>query len=317
MPLAASRTRPTSDNKSYVKLLISPGFWFSPPYCYGCKSSISILHGGHVHESLCGSIVRSGYGIGHCLEPRCAGDDEPKKSDKVQAVGKNGLKIDAKITDDDKKVEFSVDIGGKEITLPAMAAKVFSVKLEGNKKYTIRLDTDDDDLDPFLVVQDGAGKTVGFDDDGGGKLNSKLIFSPAKDGTFKVYAAALRGTGSLTVKISAADGGGVAPKGAELQVGKKIEGTLSQAVKTVSYKIKLEEDKEYVIDMISPDQMALDPYLILKDANGKILAKDDDGGEGLNARLKFKAPATAVYTIEATSFGQVGVGEFTLEVRKE
>src|SRR5262249_15898564 len=43
----------------------------------------------------------------------------------------------------------------------------------------------------------------------------------------------------------------------------------------------------------------------------------DDGGEGLNARIEFKSPATATYDIVATFAGGSGAGEFTLTVREK
>ena len=81
--------------------------------------------------------------------------------------------------------------------------------------------------------------------------------------------------------------------------------------------MKLAEGKTYVIDMTSPDQKALDPYLRLQDAAGKQLAFDDDSGGGLNARITFRAPATGTYRIVATSFANAGRGEFTLMVREQ
>ena len=246
-----------------------------------------------------------------------AGEDEPK--DKVQTIGKNGLKISGKVTDDDKKFDFELNFQGKDFTLP-MQAKSYSVKLEAGKKYTITMDTDDDDFDPFLVLKDAGGKTVGFDDDGNGKLNAKLIFDCNKAGTYKLFAAALKGTGAYTLKVTEGKGkpgGGDDVKGIDLKVGKKVDGKLNQNVKTIAYKIRLEAGKSYVIDMTSPDQMALDPFLILKDAKGKELDRDDDGGEGLNARIRFSPTATGVYIIEATSFGQSGDGDFSLEVQEK
>jgi len=69
-----------------------------------------------------------------------------------------------------------------------------------------------------------------------------------------------------------------------------------------------------VIDMVSPDPKALDPYLVLQDADRKTLAEDDDSGGNLNARITFRAPADGIYRLRATSFG-AGRGPFTLTVR--
>src|SRR5262245_18893710 len=250
-----------------------------------------------------------GLGLVNAWSGAAAGGDDPK--DKVQTVGKGGLKIGAKITDNDKKFDFTIDLGGKEFQLP-MQAKPYSVKLEANKRYVMTLDTDDDDLDPFLVVQDAGGKTVAFDDDSGGKLNSKLTYSPKKDGTFKVYAAALKGTGAFTLKITEASGAGDPKKVFTVgKAGLKIEGALDNNDRKIDYQIKMKAGKTYRIDLKSKD---FDAYLFLYDANGKKLAEDDDGGDGFNSRIIHKAAEDGTYRITATSLGMQGRGSFALEV---
>lgn len=102
------------------------------------------------------------------------------------------------------------------------------------------------------------------------------------------------------------------------EVGKGLElrGQLDKQTSSLVYQVKLSGNKSYVIDMVSPDQKALDPYLVLTDATGKKLAEDDDSGGGLNARITFRADQDGTYRIQATSFNQ-GVGAFTLTVREE
>jgi serine/threonine-protein kinase len=102
----------------------------------------------------------------------------------------------------------------------------------------------------------------------------------------------------------------------EVGQGLKLRGQLDQQTSTLVYQVKLAAGKTYVIDMVSPDQKALDPYLVLTDAPGKKLAEDDDSGGGLNARIIFRAPQDGTYRIRATSFNG-GSGEFSLSVREQ
>src|SRR5438552_16571706 len=53
----------------------------------------------------------------------------------------------------------------------------------------------------------------------------------------------------------------------------KLKGKLTEEVKDVTYKVKLEEGKTYILHMGGP---GLDAYLYLKDSAGKLLAEDDD-----------------------------------------
>ena len=176
----------------------------------------------------------------------------------------------------------------------------------------------DGTIDPLLFLQDKTGKILAVDDDGGGFPNARILFQCVKDDTYKLFAAALIGEGGYTLTVKE-----VALSAQESKVhevgagGLKIDGKLDKTVRSVTYQVKMEAGKTYVIDMISPDQKALDPFLRLLDSTGKQLAEDDDSGDGLNARITFRAPAAGNYRIVATSFGNFGVGEFSLEVRQE
>jgi CHAT domain-containing protein/tetratricopeptide (TPR) repeat protein len=117
----------------------------------------------------------------------------------------------------------------------------------------------------------------------------------------------------LLLAFAAADD----PKVLEVGKGLKISGTLDKAKPEQVYHVKLDKGGTYVIDMISPNPKALDPFLRLLDASGKMLASDDDSGGGLNARILFPAPATGTYQIVATSFNGAGVGPFTLTVKRD
>src|ERR1700677_4768949 len=86
-----------------------------------------------------------------------------------------------------------------------------------------------------------------------------------------------------------------------------LKGNLGKANKPFfAYNVKCVAGKTYVIDSVSPDQKALDPYLTLLDPAGKKLAEDDDGGEGLNARIMHRAQTSGTYRIVCTSFERAG-----------
>ena len=66
----------------------------------------------------------------------------------------------------------------------------------------------------------------------------------------------------------------------------------------------------------SANAAKLDTYLILlggHGADGKVLARDDDGGPGADSRISRKLPA-GDYTIEATSWASRRVGRYLLNV---
>src|SRR5207253_3030076 len=70
--------------------------------------------------------------------------------------------------------------------------------------------------------------------------------------------------------------------------------------------------QNYQIDMMAKE---LDSYLRLEDSAGKELAKDDDGGGFVHARIYFHCRADGAYrVICTTSFG--GAGPFTLTIQE-
>src|SRR5262249_2699705 len=98
--------------------------------------------------------------------------------------------------------------------------------------------------------------------------------------------------------------------------GLKLRGRLDGQTTDLLYQVQLQAGKTYVIDMVSPDPNALDPYLVLRDAAGKKLAEDDDSGDGRNARITFRAAQGGTFRIQASS-SNAGRGAFTLTVRAQ
>lgn len=76
--------------------------------------------------------------------------------------------------------------------------------------------------------------------------------------------------------------------------------------------------QQIVIRMTSTT--GLDTYLYLRNASGTVIASDDDGGGGVNSRIPrtsgaFTLPATGTYTIDATSYGQLATGSYSIQLQ--
>ncbi|MBI3411873.1 MAG: hypothetical protein HY040_26375 [Planctomycetes bacterium] len=138
-----------------------------------------------------------------------AGGD--KKEEKTHTVGKDGLKIESKLTEDEKRFEYKIVLEGNELdeSQRNMRHKSYKVKLDGGTKYIMTVSAGDDEFDSLLVVLDGTGKILVYDDDGGAgegkQWDSKLDFTPKDGGTFTIHVAGMRDTvGPYTLKIAAA-----------------------------------------------------------------------------------------------------------------
>lgn len=68
--------------------------------------------------------------------------------------------------------------------------KAYNVELEAGKTY--RIDLRSEVLDCFLRIEDAAGMQLAQDDDGGGMLNARLLFTPPATGTYRLIATTFK-----------------------------------------------------------------------------------------------------------------------------
>lgn len=212
------------------------------------------------------------------------------------------VQVDAKLTDEDPKTD------GKHL-------KVYKVELLKDKAYQIDLLSKA--FDAYLVLKTAADETIAEDDDGGGGLNSRLIYVPQKTASFRVVVTTvLPQTGEFTLIV--AEKGAVA-KSPELKLkdGKvEVQGQLADSDPTEfgkhvkAFTCRFEKGTMYRIDLASTD---FDAFLLLVGPDGSKLAEDDDGGGDLNSRLVWNAEITGNYRILASSLMD-GTGAFTLTI---
>jgi hypothetical protein len=58
-----------------------------------------------------------------------------------------------------------------------------------------------------------------------------------------------------------------------------------------------------------------DAYAVIQDQNGNVLARDDDSGGNLNARIVFTLPYTGNYRMLANTLRVGATGAYSLSVR--
>jgi len=85
------------------------------------------------------------------------------------------------------------------------------------------------------------------------------------------------------------------------------------------FKVNLVANNRYSFEMKgvdSNDGSLYDPLLVLRNAAGKSLITDDDSGSGHNALIReFKAPATGIYYLEASSSGTFDIGTYKISTK--
>ena len=193
--------------------------------------------------------------------------------------------------------------------------KTFTFKM--TKGQTYQIDMKSKDIDSYLRLENPAGDEVAKDDDGGGFPDARIIYTPEETGDFKIIATTFGGnsTGKFTLTARDTVIALKNDKGMATYTG-SIEGkdALYKGKKHKAFTFPMEAGKTYQIDHMSTK---FDCYLYLIGPDGKVLAEDDDGGEGLNSRIEFKAEKAGTYRIIATSLGGSGTGDFTFSVREK
>ena len=212
-------------------------------------------------------------------------------------------------------------------------AKTHVVELKKGKRY--RIDMTSAEIDSSLRLEDEAGKILAQDEDGGGGLNARIDFRPPADGRYRIQATTYAGgVGSYVLTVKEMEIvvksqprppklGGPVPASEKIALSAdkkplarqgrlKSEDARDPVIGQPAhvFEVELEANLLYRIDLRSKQ---FDAYLRFIDAKEKELARDDDSGGGLNARILYRPTVKGFYRIIATSFdGRVGDYSLTI-----
>lgn len=182
----------------------------------------------------------------------------------------------------------------------------YQLQIEEAGLYIINMRSQD--LDAFLELTGPEGFALSDDDSGHG-LDARLT-TLLDAGEYTLVARASHGYGqgvySLDISAQAMPDDNDMHNGGPLALDTRVSGWFHG--KEIDYQITLSERLEVVIDMQSAD---FDSYLTL--VGDDIMLSDDDGGDGLDARIEALLEP-GQYTIRAGSFGS-GSGRFSLSTR--
>ena len=194
----------------------------------------------------------------------------------------------------------------------------FRVDLIGGQTYTFNLiRTDSNGLsDPFLLLFDGSGAFIDFDDDSGGDLNSRLTFTAPNSVAFFLAVEDFSvGTGAYTISAITATGpddfrGNVLTMGFIAVDGAVAIGEIETTFDNDWFRVDLIAGQTYTFNLGRADSNGLsDQFLSLFDSTGAFIDFDDDSGGGLNSQLTFTAPNSATFFLGAEDFS-VGTGAY-------
>jgi hypothetical protein len=200
----------------------------------------------------------------------------------------------------------------------------------------IQIDMVSTEVDSYLYLKDQNGTELTHDDDGGGNLNARIVWTLPYTGMYQILANTARPAtfGAFTLQLqslaavqptpvtvtpitqpvaTAIQINTVGTIGLNQQVQNNLTpGTgLYDGEPLQAYTFQCTAGQTFQMDVLSE----WDNYAIIFDAMGNNVAHDDDSGEGLNARIQYSCPQTAMYRLAVTTYSaSTTTGLYTLRV---
>ncbi|MBI3437992.1 MAG: PPC domain-containing protein [Proteobacteria bacterium] len=197
----------------------------------------------------------------------------------------------------------------------------YRVRLEQGQSYRFSLNGGDDHglADPVLHLRDSHGEELATDDDSGEGLNSYLEFTAPNSGTYflDVQSFDQSAFGRYTLSAAAGDIPNDATTDAVLSAdGDSREGTIAPAGDQDWFKINLANGQgvRIAVNAAEGEGALQDPLIVMHGPDGAELARDDDGGQGLNSWMEFVAPAAGAYYLEVRGFSDDAQGRYSISV---
>jgi hypothetical protein len=154
--------------------------------------------------------------------------------------------------------------------------------------------------DPLLEITNAAGQQIARDDDGGEGLNSLIRVQLTAGQTYTVNARFFStGTGAYDLNVTRLQTQSIPAGGGNVQVSGT---TLLTFTPNATGRWSFETTNN-----------TGDPLLEIFDANGTMIARDDDSGQGLNSLIRTQLTAGQTYLVNARFFS-TGTGSYTLNV---
>lgn len=166
----------------------------------------------------------------------------------------------------------------------------------------------------FANESEGTERSVWDFGDGSRSLVPHPQHVYEEGGVYRVTLTACGGSGcdtAVEVVVVETDDGGV------VSGGESVGNRLDYVGDRDRFEFEAPAGAEVTIDLVAAGD-AFDAVLELFDAGGELAGFDDDGGEGLNARIgPLTLPVGGRYTVVARAFDDRGEGDYTLTVAVE
>ena len=170
------------------------------------------------------------------------------------------------------------------------------------------------DFDTYMVVQDEQGQVIGTDDDSGEGYNALLNIALPRSGTYSVLATSYSSdsTGAYDLNVQPVQRLGNLLTNGRIEPGETVVAD-TQFRRGNTYTFQGQAGQQVEVALNSSD---FDTYVILQNDRGEIVAENDDGSDGTNSLLNAVLPSSGTYTVVAASYGNEGVGNYSLAINQ-
>lgn len=199
----------------------------------------------------------------------------------------------------------------------------------GTQGQVVQIDVMSGAFDAFAILEGPAGDEITRDDDSGEGNDARISVALPVTGTFRIIANTyrrgqfgryvLRLAGSVPAQPMGGGGMTMAGTVGQIQRGQIVNGRLTLSDARLADNTPFQAWTYYgqageriTLDVMSGD---FDAYAVIQDAGGTALERDDDSGEGTNARITFTLPYTGMYRLIANTYGRNAAGAYTLSLR--
>ncbi len=198
----------------------------------------------------------------------------------------------------------------------------FVIELIEGRPYRFNLEGVEEGAlaDPLLTLYDSSGTQIATDDDGGHGLNAYLNFASPTGGPYFVGVSSYAedATGRYQLRVSDTDVPGHA------YTDELLDATDDSRISRIeipgdldNYRVTLEGGVTYVIDVTGAGQHPLaDPFLAIVNDENATITSDDDGGDGLDARLRFRPEASGDFLIQVSGLSGT-TGDYEVKIVRQ
>lgn len=208
---------------------------------------------------------------------------------------------------------------------PQSARTEHRVTMEAGRRYAISVASDA--FDPYLrVMRAGSEEVLGEDDDSGGGVSPRLVFTPPASGEYVVqvssFAPGGHGDYALSVQQQAPLPALVTrPTRTERGQWQIYQGELAAGDPTDrdrrfdDYELRLEAGQNAMIH-VQADADTMLQVFTLADRGLAPVAEDDDGGGGTNPFVFFAPEEAGTYVVRVIGFDETASGAYRLRISR-